>query len=146
MNERLRNMRVAAKMTQEQLAEKMNVSRQSVAKWENGESIPDVIKCTELSRIFGMEIEDIAAAFVNDVEYKHPKNKYIFGISKIVNSKITLPEEALRIFNLYDGDELVVLGDSTQGIALVNRKYYEDFINHIQNLPVLGGNADENSN
>ncbi|MBQ8134848.1 MAG: helix-turn-helix domain-containing protein [Clostridia bacterium] len=64
MNEKLRQMRLSAKLTQEQLAEKMNVSRQSVAKWENGDSVPDVIKCSELAKIFDLDIEDIAAAFL----------------------------------------------------------------------------------
>lgn len=146
MNDRLRNMRIAAKLTQEQLAEKMNVSRQSIAKWENGESVPDVVKCHELAKILGMEIEDIAAAFVNDIEYNHPKNKYVFGISRIVNHQIVIPEEALRVFNLKDGDELLVLGDTTQGMALINKKAYDDFVTQLQKLPVIGGNADEDSN
>lgn len=63
MNVKLKEMRQLAKLTQEQLAEKMNVSRQSVAKWENGESIPDIAKCCELAKIFNMEIEDIALMF-----------------------------------------------------------------------------------
>ena len=42
--ENLYNLRKATKMSQEKLAEKMNVIRQSVSKWENGESYPEMEK------------------------------------------------------------------------------------------------------
>lgn len=40
--------------SQEELADKMNVSRQSVSKWESAASIPDINKIIELSKIFGV--------------------------------------------------------------------------------------------
>lgn len=40
--------------SQEELAEKLNVSRQSVSKWESAASIPDINKILELSKIFGV--------------------------------------------------------------------------------------------
>ncbi len=140
MNEKLRQMRLALKMTQEDLAEKMNVSRQSVAKWENGESIPDIAKCNELAKIFDLEISDIAGLFIpqEDTGTIHPKNKYVFGVSKITDHKIILPDEAMNVFHLKNGDELVVLGDTTQGIALVPKKSYEKFWDMIDNFKILG--------
>ena len=148
MNVKLKEMRQLAKLTQEQLAEKMNVSRQSVAKWENGESIPDIAKCCELAKIFNMEIEDIALMFTQtyDNGLPHPKNKYLFGVSRIVDNKIILPEEALKVFELKNGDDLIVLGDITQGIALLPKKGYNDFISLVNNFDVLGEEKNENSN
>lgn len=43
--------------TQEDLAEKMNVSRQSVSKWESAQSIPDLEKILRLSRLFGVSTD-----------------------------------------------------------------------------------------
>ena len=148
MNVKLKEMRQLAKLTQEQLAEKMNVSRQSVAKWENGESIPDIAKCCELAKIFDMEIEDIASMFIQnyDTGLPHPKNRYLFGVSRIVDNKIILPEEALNVFELKNGDDLIVLGDITQGIALLPKKGYNDFISLVNNFDVLGEEKNENSN
>lgn len=37
-------------LSQEELAEKIEVSRQSVAKWESGETLPDIVKCGSLCR------------------------------------------------------------------------------------------------
>ena len=148
MNIGLKEVRQSAKLTQEQLAEKMNVSRQSVAKWENGESVPDIAKCCELAKIFNMEIEDIASMFIQnyDTGLPHPKNRYLFGVSRIVDNKIILPEEALKVFELKNGDDLIVLGDITQGIALLPKKGYNDFISLVNNFDVLGEEKNENGN
>lgn len=148
MNEKLRQLRLVCKMTQEELAEKMEVSRQTVAKWESGESIPDMVKCYELAKIFDIEIEDIANVFIpkKDINRIHPKNKYFFGVSKIVNNRIVLSDEALQIFGLENGDEVIILGDTTQGIALVPKDGYAEFWNQIINSPILGDDDNENSN
>ena len=67
-------------MTQEDLAEKMGVSRQTIAKWENGESVPNVVKCNELAEIFDIELQSVASLFLNlkDQDSFKPKDKYIF--------------------------------------------------------------------
>ena len=43
--------------SQEELAERLEVSRQSVAKWENEESLPDVEKCVTMAQIFETTVE-----------------------------------------------------------------------------------------
>ena len=137
MNEKLKKLRIDAHMTQEDLAERMNVSRQSVAKWESGESVPDVIKCGELARIFGLHIEDIAVTFMRPEEQEgyRPKNKYIFGKCTITDRKIDIPEEAMKVFGLKEGDELVLFGDIEQGMALVPLSTVTDFIQELESAP-----------
>lgn len=76
----------------------------------------------------------------------HPKNKYLFGVSRIVDNKIILPEEALKVFELKNGDDLIVLGDITQGIALLPKKGYNDFISLVNNFDVLGEEENEDGN
>ena len=49
--------RLHGNMTQERLAERMGVSRQTVSKWETGESLPEVDKLLELSRLFSCTID-----------------------------------------------------------------------------------------
>lgn len=52
ISKKIYELRKLNKMSQEQLAERLNVSRQSVSKWEAGESLPDIDRLPELSRIF----------------------------------------------------------------------------------------------
>jgi len=51
--------RLNGNMTQEKLAEKMHVSRQTVSKWETGEALPDVDKLLELSKLFSCTIDTL---------------------------------------------------------------------------------------
>ena len=48
------------KMTQEGIAEKLGVTRQAVAKWEAGETVPDLDKCRLLAELFGVSLDDLA--------------------------------------------------------------------------------------
>ncbi len=56
---RINELRKNAGLTQEELAEKLDISRQSVAKWENGESVPDIDRLIALSGFFGISTDFI---------------------------------------------------------------------------------------
>ena len=49
--------KIHGNMTQEELAERMGVSRQTISKWETGEAIPDVNKLIELSNLFSCTMD-----------------------------------------------------------------------------------------
>jgi len=53
-SEKLLTLRKANDMTQEQLAEKLNVSRQSVSKWESGQATPEPEKIVAISAVFNV--------------------------------------------------------------------------------------------
>ncbi len=57
--ENLRSLREKDGMTQEQLAERMEVSRQSVSKWESGASMPELDKLVQLTEIFGCTMDGL---------------------------------------------------------------------------------------
>ena len=68
--EKIFELRKANNMSQEQLAEKVGVSRQSISKWESGESIPEMERIVELSMVFDVttdylmkpsEVDELAA-------------------------------------------------------------------------------------
>lgn len=56
---RIRQLRLAASMTQEQLANSVGVSAQAVSKWESGVNMPDIMLLPELSVIFGVSIDEL---------------------------------------------------------------------------------------
>ena len=57
LGEKIIALRKRMNWSQEELAEKLDISRQSVSKWENGSVIPDVEKIIELSRIFDVTLD-----------------------------------------------------------------------------------------
>jgi transcriptional regulator with XRE-family HTH domain len=94
--ENLKNLRKNQKMTQEELAEKIGVSRQSVSKWENGESYPEMNNIMILCDIFHCKINSLVNDSLIDVDsldeeikmsvvkFKKEKQKKMKGLSKAV--------------------------------------------------------------
>lgn len=116
-------LRKRAGLSQEELAEKIDVSRQSVAKWENGESLPDIVKCRDLAMLFGTTIDNLINYSFEDDELTDNKTsdgKYVFGLVKVgERGQIVIPKKAREVFDIKTGNRLIVLGDTRQGgIAL----------------------------
>lgn len=65
----LSELRKYYKMTQDELAGLIGVSRQAISKWECGSSIPDIEMLLRLSRLYGVSVNDIAEADVTKIRY-----------------------------------------------------------------------------
>lgn len=66
--ENLKNLRKLKKLSQEALAEKVNVSRQSISKWETGEAYPEMNNLLMLCKIFHCKINDLVNDSIIDVD------------------------------------------------------------------------------
>lgn len=64
----LKKLRKLKKLSQEELAEKMNVSRQSISKWETGDAYPEMNNLLELCKIFHCHINDLVNDSILDVD------------------------------------------------------------------------------
>ena len=108
--------------TQENLAEKIGVTRQAIAKWEAGETMPDLEKSRLLAEAFEVSLDDLAN-YESDTNWGigvPPKGKHIFGVVTVGDKgQIVIPAKARKLFSINAGDQLVVLGDESQGIALL---------------------------
>lgn len=126
----LRSLRTQNKYTMEELAKMIGVSRQSVAKWENNESMPDLIKCSELAKLYGTTIDAIIHTSMIEQTGEEEDGKYIFGVVTVgERGQISLPKKCRTIFGIEPGDRLLVLGDKRkEGIALVKVDIIGDII------------------
>lgn len=59
IEKRLKDARVKAGLTQEQVAEKVMVSRQTISNWENGKSLPDIISIMKLSDLYQISLDEL---------------------------------------------------------------------------------------
>lgn len=112
-------------MSQEELAEKIGVSRQTLSKYETGESLPDIEKCKALADVFGITVDDLISYEKTDGMglMVPPRGKHIFGMVRVgEKGQIVIPAKARKIFDIKPGDNLVVLGDEGQGIALLKEE------------------------
>ena len=68
------------KYSQEEVAEKIGVSRQAVAKWESGETAPDLINCDALAELYNVSVDDLIHFDQSKEKIEiPPKGKHIFG-------------------------------------------------------------------
>ena len=58
-NERLQNLRTSKDLTQEELAEKLFVSRTAISKWESGRGYPSIDSLKAISEFFGVTIDEL---------------------------------------------------------------------------------------
>lgn len=94
--ENLQNLRKQKRMSQEQLAEKVDVSRQSISKWERGESYPTMNNIMTLCDIFHCKLNDLVHEEITDfdsldeeiimnaVKFKKEKQQKMKGLSKAI--------------------------------------------------------------
>ena len=131
----LQKLRKQKSMTQEALAEAVGVARQTIAKWEAGESTPDLEISGRLASALEVTLDDL----VNAPEYEldsRPgmRGKHMFGVVTVGDKgQIVIPVRARRVFNIHPGDQLMVLGDENSGIALVDAKFFMSVAEGIKN-------------
>ena len=77
IGEKIAQLRTAANISQEQLAEKISVSRQSISKWEMDQAVPQIDKILQLCEIFGISTDDLLKEKIT-ISKSDDKNKY-FG-------------------------------------------------------------------
>ncbi|MBQ7776549.1 MAG: helix-turn-helix domain-containing protein [Lachnospiraceae bacterium] len=113
-------------LTQEEVAEQLNVSRQTLAKWERGEGDPDMRSCTILAKMFDVTLDDLVnyeATGEEDDMGIGPKGKYFFGAVTVgERGQIVIPQKARKVFDIKAGDQLLIFGDEERGLAIMPKR------------------------
>lgn len=128
VSENIMKLRKKYNYSQEEVAEKIGVTRQTIAKWENGESVPDVLYSNALAELFNVTLDNLVKfkesedGLISDIP---PKGKHIFGTVTVGDKgQIVIPVKARRIFNIKPGDTLMFLGDEERGLALMDTDFF----------------------
>ena len=103
--------------SQEEFANMIGVSRQTLSKYETGESLPDIEKCKRMADVFGVSMDDLISFDKNEEDNLGlgvpPKGKHIFGIVKVgEKGQIVIPAKARKIFDINQGDKSVPLNNT----------------------------------
>lgn len=143
LSQNLARLRTLNGLTQDAVAEKLGVTRQAVAKWEAGKSVPDMQNGAALAELYSVTLDDL---------YRHdevsegmpipPKGKHVFGLITVgERGEIVLPKKCMDLFQLTAGKQLLVLADTNvgnEGIALVSAELIptlQSFINRAREEP-----------
>ena len=126
----LRMLRSNSRYTLEDVAEIIGVSRQTIAKWEAGETYPDIENCVKLSALFKISLDAMVKEPVQILaEEPNDKGQYMFGIVKIgEDGSLPLPEKAKQLMEILPGDRMLLIGDKDQGIAMMKCDGINDYL------------------
>ena len=113
-------------LTQEALAERIGVARQTVVKWEAGESSPDLETAGRLADALEVTLDDLVNMPEGEMDDAPGlAKKHMFGLVTVGDKgQIVIPVRARKVFNIRPGDQLMVLGDEDQGLALVDGQFF----------------------
>ena len=114
--ENLKIFRKNKKMSQEQLADKVKVSRQSVSKWETGDAYPEMNNILELCKIFNCKINDLVHTDMSDISSLD--EEIIMSVVKFNESKQNQMKVLSNIISLVGKIGAIVLKVSIPFIIL----------------------------
>ena len=128
LKENLIMLRTIHGFSQEEIAERINISRQAYAKWESGATIPDIQKCALLAGVYGVTVDSLLKE--EKVEGlgsipPAPPGKSIWGTVTVNDrGQIVIPRDAREQYGITGGTRLIVCGDEV-GIALIPVETFE---------------------
>ena len=115
--------------SQEEIAEKIGISRQAYAKWENGATIPDIEKCSQLAEVYGTTVDGLIRTVKTeglDMVPPPPAGKNFWGsVTMGDRGQIVIPKPARDKFGLKGGDRLII-ASYENGIALLPAEDFEE--------------------
>ena len=143
LKENLMMLRKLNGYSQEQIAERISISRQAYAKWESGATVPDVDKAASLAKVYGVTLDSLLKTeTVEGVGIVPPaqKGKNIWGTVTLgERGQIVIPKAARDRFGMKGGDRLIV-GSDEVGIALIPAEFFESKLQEIMDR--LSENSD----
>lgn len=121
LGNKIQKLRKERKMTQEELAEKLNVTSQAVSKWETDNSYPDITILVKLADIFGCSVDELLGREKNetkilDEEERKDINKLLLKI------RILSTEEKAKVNVNIPVSLLIACFETGKQIPLVNDK------------------------
>ena len=110
IGKKLKEARLNKGLTQEVIAEKLNVSRQTISNWENEKSYPDIISVIELSNLYSISLDDLLKGDDEMMEHLQESTNVVKSNQKLLSA---------IILNI-----IVVILLVTLGMLLPSKSYY----------------------
>ena len=88
IGKKLKEARLNRDLTQEVIAEKLNVSRQTISNWENEKSYPDIISVIELSNLYSISLDDLLKGDDAMMEHLEESTNVVKSNQKLIGAII----------------------------------------------------------
>ena len=84
IGKKLKDARMRSGFTQESVAEKVNVSRQTISNWENEKSYPDIISVIELSNLYSISLDELLKGDEKMMEHLEESTNVVKSTRKLI--------------------------------------------------------------
>jgi len=113
LSEKIRTLRKNAGLSQEQLGEKINVSRQAITKWESGDGLPDIYNLVALSNLFSITLDELMAEEKAVAQKRFLYESHVeYDIDRLCKFDMNLFVSADLTIRAYDGEKLQLYAGS----------------------------------
>ena len=86
IGKKLKDARMRSGFTQESVAEKVNVSRQTISNWENEKSYPDIISVFELSNLYSISLDELLKGDEKMMEHLEESTNVVKSTRKLIGA------------------------------------------------------------
>lgn len=138
----IQNKRREMKLSQDELASKLYITRQALSKWENGTSIPSIDSLFELCKIFSISFEEIlclnhsSPIDPDNIFNGHERN---FVIEQIISNKINVDVSDV-LYQMSPSERLAIIKAVKEGKIKVDMEEFLVKLTKAENRYLLGGN------
>ena len=108
--DKIKNARTIKKLTQEQVAEDLNVSRQTISNWENGKSLPDIVSIIRMSELYDLSLDELLKGnetLLNKIERDMKVAKAENNVIKFAWISIVIGVVMIILGNVFDGNPFI---------------------------------------
>lgn len=115
LSEKIRTLRKNAGLSQEQLGEKINVSRQAITKWESGDGLPDIYNLVALSNLFSITLDELMAQEKAVADKRFLYESHVeYDIDRLCKFDMNLYTSADLTIRAYDGEKMQLYAGSRE--------------------------------
>lgn len=86
IGKQLKNARTRSGLTQEKVAEEINVSRQTISNWENEKSYPDIISAIKLSNLYSISLDDLLKGDERMIKHLEESTNVVKSNQKLIGA------------------------------------------------------------
>ena len=88
IGQKLQEARMASGLSQENVAEKINVSRQTISNWENEKTYPDIISVIKLSDLYSVSLDSLLKGDQKMIEHLEESTDVVKGNKKLIGAVV----------------------------------------------------------
>lgn len=128
IGKKLKDARTSTGFTQENVAEKIDVSRQTISNWETEKSYPDIISVIKLSDLYEISLDELLKGDAKMIEHLEESTNIVKSNQKLIIA-IALNGFLLILFILFNGliakNTYLIMGSSALGIVSTCILFYQ---------------------